>query len=150
MKKIIHNRVHICNSVFFKYICFLLCALLVAGMAPKVTRAEGRTIRVGQYDYPGMIDIDDNGGYSGYAVDYLNEIADYTGWEYEYVSDDWDSLLERLENGDIDLICTAQYSLERDEVFDYADEPLGYESSKLYSRIDDERFFTMILMPLME
>lgn len=119
----------------------LLCAVFATVMFPNTALAEEKIIRVGRYDYPGMMDEDADGDYSGYAIDYIDEMAKYTDWNYEYVYDDWDVLLEKLENGEIDLICTAQYSTERDEVFDYADEPLGYESSKLYCNIDDDRFY---------
>ncbi len=102
--------------------------------------AKARVIKVGHHDYPGFIE-EENGKAYGYAVDYLDKMSEYTGWEYEYVYDSWDNLLQKLADGEIDMLCSAQYTEERDELFDYADEPLGYESGILYVRSDDDRYY---------
>ena len=47
------------------------------------------TIRIGYIDYGGFIDLDENGEYTGYGVELLDKIAEYTGWKYEYVYDTW-------------------------------------------------------------
>lgn len=41
-------------------------------------------IRVGWVTHPGLQNYED-GVFSGYTYDYLMEIADYTGWTYEFV-----------------------------------------------------------------
>ena len=66
------------------------------------------TIRIGYIDYGGFIDLDENGEYTGYGVELLDKIAEYTGWKYEYVYDTWDNILKKLESGEIDMICQAQ------------------------------------------
>ena len=55
------------------------------------------TIRIGYIDYGGFIDLDENGEYTGYGVELLDKIAEYTGWKYEYVYDTWDNILKKLE-----------------------------------------------------
>ena len=62
------------------------------------------TIRIGYIDYGGFIDLDENGEYTGYGVELLDKIAEYTGWKYEYVYDTWDNILKKLESGEIDMI----------------------------------------------
>lgn len=52
------------------------------------------TIRIGYIDYGGFIDLDENGEYTGYGVELLDKIAEYTGWKYEYVYDTWDNVLK--------------------------------------------------------
>ena len=52
------------------------------------------TIRIGYIDYGGFIDLDENGEYTGYGVELLDKIAEYTGWKYEYVYDTWDNILK--------------------------------------------------------
>lgn len=83
------------------------------------------TIKVGFIDYKGFIEKSKTGVYSGYAVDYLNEISKYTQWEYRYVFDTWENCLEKLKNGDIDILCNAQYTAEREQYFDYSVLPIG-------------------------
>ena len=75
------------------------------------------TIRIGYIDYGGFIDLDENGEYTGYGVELLDKIAEYTGWKYEYVYDTWDNVLKKLESGEIDMICQAQKTPEREERF---------------------------------
>lgn len=141
MRNNTEKKILLYKVLSFCLTCIFICSVFITEMSPSVAYAEERIIRVGQYDFPGMLDEDEEGNHSGYAIDYLEEMAKYTDWKYQYVTDDWGSLLDKLKNGDIDLICTAQYSTERDVIYDYSDEPLGYESSKLYSRIDDKRFY---------
>ena len=59
------------------------------------------TIRIGYIDYGGFIDLDENGEYTGYGVELLDKIAEYTGWKYEYVYDTWDNVLKKLGYDDI-------------------------------------------------
>ena len=63
---------------------------------------SGETIRIGYIDYGGFIDLDENGEYTGYGVELLDKIAEYTGWKYEYVYDTWDNVLKKLESGEIE------------------------------------------------
>ena len=59
---------------------------------------SGETIRIGYIDYGGFIDLDENGEYTGYGVELLDKIAEYTGWKYEYVStEDTDHLKSYIQ-----------------------------------------------------
>ena len=40
---------------------------------------------------------------SGYGYEYLQKVAKYTNWEYEYVYGDWADLYNQFLNGEIDL-----------------------------------------------
>lgn len=123
-----------------KQMCILglVVALLISMIPMGVTtfQADEKVIRIG-YDANSNFIKESNGSYYGYGVEYLEKIAEYTGWTYEYVKDDsWHDSLEKLRNGEIDLICTAHYTEERAEEFIYSDIPLGYESSLLYAKED--------------
>ena len=48
----------------------------------------------------------------GYGYEYLQKVASYTGWQYEYVYGTWDELYEKLVNGEIDLMASIAYSKE--------------------------------------
>lgn len=67
--------------------------------------ASAPVIRVGVYPFAGFQDPDGKGGYTGYCIDYLEEIAKHTGWEYQYVEyDNWDSCYSGILNNEVDLI----------------------------------------------
>ena len=50
----------------------------------KAEENETKTVRVGFFACPFNI-RDENGHMSGYAYDYQQDIAAYTGWDYEYM-----------------------------------------------------------------
>lgn len=101
-------------------------------------KAEEREIKVG-YDINSNFIQKSDGQFYGYGVEYLNKIAEYTDWDYQYVNDEsWQESLDKLRSGEIDLICTAHYTEERAEEFIYSDIPLGYETTLLYTNTDTD------------
>lgn len=74
---------------------------------------------------------------SGYAYEYLQKIATYNGWSYEYVYGSWSELYDAFINGDIDILAGLGYAEERLEIMNYPNYPMGYESYYLYVRGDD-------------
>ncbi|MBQ1914296.1 MAG: transporter substrate-binding domain-containing protein, partial [Selenomonadaceae bacterium] len=82
---------------------------------PAVAQAqEGKTVRVGWYE-SSFNTTDRFGRKSGYAYEYQQKIAAYTGWNYEYVVESWPKLLQMLMNGEIDLLSDVSYTAERSE-----------------------------------
>ena len=49
---------------------------------------------------------------TGYAYEYYQKLAEYTGWRYEYVYGDFGKLYEMLVNGEIDLLAGLAYTEE--------------------------------------
>lgn len=123
----------------FTVTALMLCLMLC--LFPVATAAQNRKLRVGYMDADGFIMKDKNGSFKGYGVEYLNKIAYYTGWEYEYVYGTWDEQLKLLERGELDLLCNAQYTSERAGIYGYPDYPIGQETSVLYARPDDEDIY---------
>ena len=68
---------------------FMICAVNVS-----FVKAESKVIKVGYIDYPGFIQKMDDGSYEGYGVEYLNEIAKYNNWTYEFVENTWEQTLK--------------------------------------------------------
>ena len=109
----------------------LCCACMTA--RAESDRDTDRVVRVGYMDYNGFINAEADGSFSGYAVDYLDEISKYTGFRYEYVFGEWSELLEKLRNKEIDLLCSAQLTAARAATFDYSAYPIGYTQGLLYT-----------------
>ena len=74
---------------------------------------------------------------SGYAYEYLQQIASYTGWNYEYIYGDWDELYRKLEAGEIDLMAGVAYSDEREKQISYPDYDMLKETFYIYKDSDD-------------
>lgn len=88
-------------------------------------------MRVGWYESPFNI-TDAYGGRSGYAYEYQQKIAAYTGWEYEYVKTSWPKLLEMLQQGEIDLLSDVSHTEERAKHMLYSALPMGEEEYYIF------------------
>lgn len=92
---------------------------------------ERRVVRVGYPDQYGFTMKNENGQYSGYTYDYLQELAQYTQWEYEFVemggdlNDSLSAMLEMLKKGEIDLLGGMNYNESLEEIFDYPGSAYG-------------------------
>ena len=117
----------------------LLCLALLSALLPLslAGAAEtGKTVRVGWYDPPFTM-MDRFGRRSGYAYEYQRKIAAYAGWTFEYVEGSWLELMQKLENGEIDLMSDVSYKEERAERMLYASLPMGTEVYYLYVSPDN-------------
>ena len=101
-----------------------LTLILPAGLAED---AAEMAVRVGWYESPFNY-MDQFGRRSGYAYEYQQKIAAYTGWTYEYVEGTWPELLHMLEAGEIDLMSDVSYTQERAESMLFSSLPMGTEN----------------------
>lgn len=122
----------------------LFMAFLIFTMVPVSSNAEeiGRKnsplkkVRVGYLIYEGYQEGEGDEPKSGYGYEYLQQIAYYAGWEYEYVNGSFSNLLEMLKNGEIDIMGDLSYTEERAEHISYATEEQGREYYYLFVRED--------------
>ncbi|MEG0895547.1 MAG: transporter substrate-binding domain-containing protein, partial [Oscillospiraceae bacterium] len=95
-----------------------------------ISAEDNRVIKVGILDFKGFSEEDSDGNYSGYGIEYLNEIKKYNpNWTYEFIKGDWSNLMVLLRNKKIDLVCTAKYSPQRDGAYNKATNTGGYSYS---------------------
>ena len=95
-----------------------------------------KKVRVGYLIYPGYQEGEGEAPKSGYGYEYLQQIAYYAGWEYEYVNGGFNELLEMLKNGEIDIMGDLSYTKERAQNINYAKEEQGREYYYLFVRED--------------
>lgn len=84
-------------------LCFLLLALFIAGPC---LAAEGnpRVLKVAFCPLDGFFEYDIDGNETGYGVELLNKISEYTGITFEYVpADTWEQTKEMLLSGKADI-----------------------------------------------
>lgn len=119
---------------------FVFFALFFCSNFALEAHAEEKAIKVGYIEQGNFIE-NNYGNYTGYGVEYLEKISEYTGWQYEYVMDTWENCLSKLESGEIDLVCIAQYTDERADKYIFSDIPLGYEYTILYADNESDIYF---------
>ena len=124
-------------------IIFLLCIIMAAFIWIPMhgVQAEGNVIKVGYIDYAGFIEQGEDGNYKGYGVEYLNRVAEYTKWNYQFEKDTWENCLKKLRSGELDLLCTAQYTEERAAYMDYSKYSIGKESTIIYTNQENNDIY---------
>ena len=96
--------------------------------------AGDRTVKVGVFEAKPYIFTEASGKAAGIFVDVLEHIAKSEGWQLSYVPGTWAEGLERLENGDIDLVTTATITAEREKRFAFNKAPVTITWSMIYTR----------------
>jgi len=102
--------------------------------------ASIRTVRVGYIPLSGYMNYDAKGYRSGYGYEYLQELADYAGWKYEYIEGTWAESLARLKLGQIDLLIGLADSPVRRGEYDFSEASFGLNYAVLSVRASDERY----------
>ncbi|MBE5952224.1 MAG: EAL domain-containing protein [Lachnospiraceae bacterium] len=119
-------------------------AMLLLGLLQTTGLAHAdeveRVIRVGYFRQCGFIE-EKKGTFSGYAVEYLEKIAYYTGWKYEFVEATTQECLQMLADGEVDMLCGVQYTEERAEQYAYTRIPVGYEYTTVYVGVDEKIYY---------
>ncbi len=119
-----------------RMITALLISVILANMLIPLTafadaQEEQQVVRVGWFD-SSFCYYDSLGRRCGIDYEYHQRVSAYTGWTYEYVEDSWPNLLEKLKNGEIDLLSDVSYKPEREEFLCYSDLLMGSEAYYIY------------------
>lgn len=125
----------------------ILFCLLLFSFTAGAAESGTRVVRVGYPIQQGFTEIDENGNYSGYTYDYLQEIARYTNWEYEFftmegtLNEQLSEMLTMLINGDLDLMGAMNYSDGLAAILDYPEYSYG-TAHKTLSVLKDNLEYT--------
>ena len=111
----------------------LLAAALFCSAAPVKAeqQTEQRVLRVAFPQLEGFTETSEDGTRHGIVVDYLNEIAKYTGWKYEYIDTTGETMIDEFLAGEYDLMGGSFYLEGMEEYFAYPDYNTGYSKSIL-------------------
>ncbi len=130
------------NSIL---ILFVTAALFFLSAPVARAQENGTPVRVGFPIQQGLTMIDQDGSYSGYTYDYLKELAQYTGWTYEFVTVDGTineqliRMMEMLADGEIDILGAMSYNDRLLELYDYPSSNYGNAYYVIAVRNDEDR-----------
>lgn len=106
--------------------------------------ATPRIVRVAFPQQTDLTEIRADGSYNGYTYDYLEKIAQLTGWKMEYISINEATLnesllkaLEMVQSGEVDLLGGLVKSPELMEQFEYTQNSYGIMYSVLTAHEED-------------
>ncbi len=120
----------------------ILFAMIWALWAADPAASLSQQIRVGYPRLEGFNEIGPDREKSGYGYEFLQRLALYTDFEYQYLGFDktWDENLEMLEKGEIDLLLSALKTEERLRKFAFSAKPIGSSAAILTVRAGDRKF----------
>ena len=127
---------------------FLVLFILILTSVPvNAAKSESKTVRVGWHEAPYFIK-DQFGRKTGYSYEYQMKVAAYTGWKYEYVEGSWSELLQKLKDGEIDLMSDVSFMEERAPDMLFASLPMGTEAYYVFispenTEISSEHFSSL-------
>ncbi len=98
--------------------------------------SERITVKVGYLENYGIINTPIIQGSEGFGYEYLNKLEKYTNYEFEYISLSWASGLEKLKNGEIDILAPASKSIDREKDYDFVDTMFLHEEISVYALED--------------
>lgn len=123
-----------------KWLALCLAVLVIVTICIPA-QAQENTPRVLRVAFPivnGLTMKEADGTRCGLVVDYLNEIAKYTNWEYEYIDVDGDTMLDEFIAGEYDLIGGNYYLPGLEAYFAYPDYNIGHSRTALLAAKDDD------------
>ena len=118
-------------------ICLLVFIMLAFNLSVLARTSEKRVLRVAFPQVDGMSWTAEDGTHHGMLVDYLNEIAKYTGWEYEYIDTKGPAMLNEFVEGKYELMGGNYYIPALEKYYAYPNYNMGYSRSLLLARSDD-------------
>jgi len=114
-------------------ICLFSTIIQAADTASEQTK--GQTVRVGYYSDSKAFQwgSSDEEMKSGYAYDFYQEIAKYTGWNYEYVYGSFTDIVTMLQKGEVDIAAGISNMGEHSDTMLFPDSPMGQNTYYIYA-----------------
>jgi diguanylate cyclase (GGDEF)-like protein/PAS domain S-box-containing protein len=109
------------------FLALALCAL------PHPGSAVSRTVKVGVYQNPPLI-FTERSEPKGIFISVLQEVARREGWKLTYVKSDWETVLERVKRGDIDVLPVVAANRNRLDRLDFSRESLLSNWGEVFTR----------------
>ena len=118
-------------QILLHYICTIIC-FIVLSVPTFAKENSDNVIRVGSFEET-YNTVNEKGERRGYGYEYLQDIAGYAGWSYEYITSNWEDCFTQLENGEIDILGGISYTDERAEKMLFSDMTMGEEKYYIYT-----------------
>lgn len=98
-----------------------------------------KTVRVGYYEARNFTEGAAEGAIkSGYGYEYLQHIASYAGWKFEYVYGTWDELYQKLADGQIDMLPGVSKTEAHEAQVSFPSTSMLNETFYIYAGVDDD------------
>lgn len=110
----------------------IVCISLFIFSILSIVEAQ-KVVKVGAFNfYPGIFQ-DNDGEIKGFYVDAFNELGKKENIKFVYVFGSWDEGLERIKNGEVDVLTSVAITDDRLNYMDYTTTPLLTVWSEVYT-----------------
>lgn len=110
--------------------------------------SNARILKVAFPQSTGYSQTAEDGSHTGLVVDYLNEIAKYTNWKYEYIEVSPEQIPRGIANGDFDLVGGIYRFPELEKYYAYPKFNSGYSKVFLLALADNSSLKSYDLLSL--
>lgn len=115
-------------------LCLFNAFLIFTHLIPPSTSAEERVVKVGVYENAPKVFTSESGEPSGIFIDIIEYIAEKEDWDIDYVEGTWAEGLDRLDNGEIDLMPDVAFTEARNRIFSFHTTPVLSSWFQVYAR----------------
>lgn len=129
----------VCLAVLLISFLCLGNSLTSAASGKKEKTQSKRVVKVGFLETTGLCEKDEYGNYTGLTVDYLNEIAKYTNWEYEFVPTTGETFMQDMAAGKFEVLGGTYYAKELESLFAYPKYSMGSSRAALLCLKDNNK-----------
>nr|MEE4268308.1 transporter substrate-binding domain-containing protein [Candidatus Krumholzibacteria bacterium] len=91
-------------------------------------------MRVGVFQLPPMVFMDDAGNADGFYIDLIKEVAARENWQLTFVPGTWAEGLQRGREGSIDLVTTIIPTADREQYLDFCQEEVMLIWGQVFAR----------------
>ena len=120
-----------------------LCNFMPANASDASVSNEtaNKKVKAGIFYFEGYHTKDEEGKLTGYGIEVLQMISQYSHLNFDYVGYDksWNDMLDMLENGEIDMVTSARRNPEREAKFGFS-YPIGRNSTILSILSDNTKY----------
>lgn len=136
-----HNFLVILTKRRYQILTILYMIVFVFSLlCPNLAHASEKKVRVGWFYQEEIQEGNLPGRLRGYNYEYLQKIALYTGWNYEFVFADWDTCEQMLRDGQIDVLGYTAKTDSRCDLYDFSANESGRVSLYLVSNDPDASY----------
>ena len=116
----------------------LLCFLVLLSNLTAANAAHpdnNRLVKAGVFYFDGYHMEGEDGGLTGYGVEFLNLVSRYSHLNFSFIGYDqsWEDMLDMLDRGEIDVVTSARKTPQREEKYAFS-LPIGRNSTVLSIR----------------
>lgn len=119
-------------SVFLAF--FFFGSLSAAAVS---NESAHETVTVAFPPAEGISELAEDGTRSGMFYDFMMEIAKYTGWNYQFVDGDVETLLAEMVEGNVDIMGGMYYQKSLESYVHYTKYTAGSNNTLLFTNKDD-------------